>query len=46
LGRKRLLDTQLAATYAAAGVTELLTANSADFAVFGVFSFTDFEGPK
>jgi len=45
LGRKRLLDTQLAATYAAAGVTELLTANSADFAVFGVFSFTDLEGP-
>ena len=45
LGRKRLLDTQLAATYAAAGVTELLTANSADFAVFGVFSFTDLKGP-
>ena len=46
LGRKRLLDTQLAATYAAAGVTSLLTSNSADFAVFGVFSFTDLEGPK
>ena len=45
LGRKRLLDTQLAATYAAAGVTELLTANSVDFAVFGLFSFTDLEGP-
>ena len=45
LGRKRLLDTQLAATYAAAGVTSLLTSNSADFAVFEGFSFTDLEGP-
>jgi predicted nucleic acid-binding protein len=41
LGRKRLLDTQLAATYYAGGITCLLTANSADFAVFGVFSFTN-----
>lgn len=39
LGRKRLLDTQLAATYFASGITSLLTANSADFSVFGVFSF-------
>ncbi len=37
LGRKRLLDTQLAATYHAAGVTSLLTLNFADFEVFGVF---------
>ena len=44
LGRKRLLDTQLAATYCAAGVTALLTANEADFAVFGAFSFTDLDG--
>jgi hypothetical protein len=43
LGRKRLLDTQLAATYAAAGVTSLLTSNSADFAVFEGFSFIDLE---
>ena len=43
LGRKRLLDTQLAATYAAAGITALRTANSADFAVFDFFSFTDLE---
>lgn len=39
LGRKRLLDTQLAATYHAAGITRLLTGNADDFAVFGVFNF-------
>lgn len=39
LGRKRLLDTQLAATYHAAGITRLVTLNHADFAVFGVFTF-------
>ncbi len=38
LGRKRVLDTMLAATYRAAGVTSLLTLNSADFEVFGEFS--------
>jgi len=37
LGRKRLLDTQLAATYYAAGVTSLLTLNMSDFEIFGVF---------
>lgn len=37
LGRKRLLDTQLAATYYAAGVTRLLTLNMRDFEIFGVF---------
>ncbi len=41
LGRKRLLDTQLAATYYTAGVVRLLTSNAADFENFGVFSFTD-----
>ena len=39
LGRKRLLDTQLAATYYAAGITQVLTTNEADFSVFGVFTF-------
>jgi predicted nucleic acid-binding protein len=39
LGRKRVLDTMLAATYRAAGVTSLLTLNSEDFAVFGEFEF-------
>jgi predicted nucleic acid-binding protein len=38
LGRKRLLDTLLAATYQQAGITSLLTTNPADFSVFGVFT--------
>jgi predicted nucleic acid-binding protein len=38
LGRKRLLDTLLAATYHRAGVNSVLTTNPADFAVFGVFA--------
>jgi predicted nucleic acid-binding protein len=37
LGRKRLLDTLLAATYQQAGILSLLTTNPADFAVFGMF---------
>jgi predicted nucleic acid-binding protein len=37
LGRKRLLDTQLAATYAAHGVRTILTSNARDYAVFGWF---------
>ena len=40
LGRKRLLDTLLAATYRQAGVQSLLTTNPADFAVFGAFTCT------
>jgi predicted nucleic acid-binding protein len=38
LGRKRLLDTLLAATYRQAGIHSLLTTNQADFQVFGVFT--------
>jgi predicted nucleic acid-binding protein len=38
LGRKRLLDTLLAATYHQAGIQSLLTTNPADFAVLGVFT--------
>lgn len=38
LGRKRLLDTLLAATYRQAGVHSLLTLNARDFAVLGGFS--------
>lgn len=38
LGRKRLLDTLLAATYRQAGIQSLLTTNAADFALFGVFA--------
>ena len=37
LGRKRLLDTLLAATYWQAGVSSLLTTNPSDFTVFGCF---------
>jgi predicted nucleic acid-binding protein len=37
LGRKRLLDTLLAATYKDAGILSLLTTNVADFTAFGVF---------
>ncbi len=37
LGRKRILDTHLAAVFYAAGVRRLFTANSADFAIFNVF---------
>ncbi|MBI1832784.1 MAG: PIN domain-containing protein [Planctomycetes bacterium] len=40
LGRKRLLDTLLAATFQEAGIQSILTTNPADFAVFGVFTFT------
>jgi predicted nucleic acid-binding protein len=38
LGRKRLLDTLLAATYQQAGIQSLLTTDPADFSVFGVFT--------
>ncbi|HYV37151.1 MAG TPA: PIN domain-containing protein [Gemmataceae bacterium] len=38
LGRKRLLDTMLAATYERQGIRSILTLNAADFGVFGVFS--------
>lgn len=41
LGRKRLLDTLLAATWAEAGVSKVLTLNWPHFKVYGRFS-TDF----
>jgi predicted nucleic acid-binding protein len=37
LGRKRLLDTQLASTLFTAGVRRIVSSNARDFAVFGVF---------
>jgi predicted nucleic acid-binding protein len=37
LGRKRILDTKLAATLWSAGVRRVLTSNARDFAIFGVF---------
>jgi predicted nucleic acid-binding protein len=39
LGRKRLLDTLLASTLYAGGITSVLTFNKNDFEVFDVFSF-------
>jgi len=36
LGRKRILDTHLAAVLHTAGVHRLLTSNPADFTLFGV----------
>lgn len=41
LGRKRLLDTLLASSLQAAGVTSLLTLNGDDFKIFGGFSFPE-----
>ena len=38
LGRKRILDTFLAATYHAAGVETVLTTDWRDFSTFGVFT--------
>ena len=38
LGRKRRLDTLLAATYRQTGIQSLLTTNQSDFLVFGVFT--------
>lgn len=41
LGRKRVLDTALAATYKEHGIRRLATANPSDFAIFGIFAFED-----
>jgi predicted nucleic acid-binding protein len=41
LGRKRLLDTMLAATYFTAGVTSLVSTNARDFSVFGAFEVVE-----
>lgn len=38
LGRKRVLDTLLAATWHTEGISEIWTLNPADFTVFGCFS--------
>jgi predicted nucleic acid-binding protein len=45
LGRKRVLDTLLAATFRSAGITSLLTLNAADFAVFGEFTCVPLAAP-
>lgn len=48
LGRRRVLDTLLAATYRAAGVGSIVTANARDFGVFGGFEVLvpGVEGPR
>lgn len=38
LGRKRLLDTLIAATWASAGIREVFTLNPADFKIFDAFT--------
>lgn len=42
LGRKRLLDTLLAATFQRAGVRRLLSNNGSDYSVFGCFEVVAF----
>jgi predicted nucleic acid-binding protein len=37
LGRKRLLDTQLAATFKTPGVRRIISSNARDLSIFGVF---------
>ncbi|WP_254507427.1 type II toxin-antitoxin system VapC family toxin [Anatilimnocola floriformis] len=39
LGRKRVLDTMLAATYSAHGIARIATLNCSDFQVFDAFEF-------
>ena len=41
LGRKRLLDTMLAATYYANGITTIATSNARDYRGFGVFKLVE-----
>ena len=41
LGRNRLPDTMLAATYYRSGVTRIVTSSARDYRVFGVFELTE-----
>ena len=41
LGRKRLLDTLLAATWYEGGITRIVTSNVRDYRVFGVFEMIE-----
>jgi toxin-antitoxin system PIN domain toxin len=45
LGRKRLLDTMLAATFKHAGIKRLVTNNERDFKVFACFDIITFRNP-
>lgn len=42
LGRKRLLDTQLASAFRDAGVSKIITNNGADYEVFGCFQIVEY----
>lgn len=42
LGRKRLLDTLLAATFLEAGVSKIVTNNGKDYEVFGCFEVVEY----
>ncbi len=42
LGRKRLLDTLLAATFHRAGIRRIITNNERDYRVFGVFEIVSY----
>jgi len=42
LGRKRLLDTLLAATFSRAGIRRIITNNGADYRDFGIFEIVDY----
>lgn len=44
LGRKRLLDTMLAATFFQSGIRRVITNNEADYRVFGVFEIVGYRG--
>lgn len=46
LGRKRLLDTMLGATYYAQGVTDIVTTNARDYSIFGVFEIHNPASPS
>jgi predicted nucleic acid-binding protein len=41
LGRKRVLDTQLATTFHVHGISKILSLNPRDYTVFGVFEILD-----
>ncbi|MCH8473692.1 MAG: hypothetical protein LAT55_00510 [Opitutales bacterium] len=41
LGRKRINDTRIASIYITHGITRLLTSNSRDYSIFGVFETLD-----
>ena len=45
LGRKRLLNTMLAASFRSAGVKRILTNNERDFVVLGGFEILNFRSP-